>query len=245
MIASLPMYDRAETASANDILWQAIAEAYPGPAPKTLTRSPDPTEDWQRPDLFLSQTCGLPFRAGLHERVTLVATPDYGVEGCEPGYYRSVVVAARHNAHLRTTDYADVTLAFNDPLSQSGWAAACAHAEGAVFAGTLRTGGHSLSAQAVAEGRADIAFIDAVTWDQIARWDAFSDDLVVIDRTRPTPGLPLITAQHGDAADLRAAIERALGTVPSDILSTLRLRGLATIKKDAYFAQPIPREPLS
>ncbi|MBT8475733.1 MAG: phosphate/phosphite/phosphonate ABC transporter substrate-binding protein, partial [Alphaproteobacteria bacterium] len=139
----------------------------------------------------------------------------------------------------------DVTLAYNDPLSQSGWAAACAYAGGAVFAGTLRTGGHRLSAQAVADGRADIAFIDAVTWDQIARWDAFPDDLVVIDRTRPTPGLPLITAQHGDAADLRAAIERALGTVPSEILSTLRLRGLAVIKKDAYLVQPLPPEPKS
>ena len=63
-------------------------------APEGLQRDPDDLwSQWTSPDLVFSQTCGFPYRARLHGSVTLIGTPDFGVEDCPPGYYRSVLVA--------------------------------------------------------------------------------------------------------------------------------------------------------
>ena len=67
MIASLPMYDRPETAAANDRLWQGVRTRL-GEGPEHLVRAGDPWEHWQSPDLLLSQTCGLPFRSDFMTR---------------------------------------------------------------------------------------------------------------------------------------------------------------------------------
>ena len=97
MIASLPMYDRPETAAANDRLWAGIRDRLRAeglPAPEALIHgASDLWPQWTSPDLVLSQTCGYPYRSRLHGQVLLVGTPDYGVDGCAPGHYRSVFVA--------------------------------------------------------------------------------------------------------------------------------------------------------
>ena len=85
MIASLPMYDLPDCRLANDRYWLLIRDALRSAglmAPDALTRDmPDFMAHWQRPDLVLSQTCGYPFRAVLHSKVTLIGTPDFGLEG--------------------------------------------------------------------------------------------------------------------------------------------------------------------
>ncbi len=118
MIASLPMYDRPETAAANNRLWSLIRQAlgdYGIAAPQELTRGADVGQTWMRPDLTLSQTCGLPYRTALHGHVTLVATPSYALP-CDPGHYFSVMVAHRANPRA---GFDDATLAYNDGRSQS------------------------------------------------------------------------------------------------------------------------------
>ena len=95
MIAALPMYDRPETAAATDRYWGLIRDGLRAreiEAPDDLTRTDDLWTLWQSPDLVLAQTCGLPFRARLHGQVQLVGTPDFGLPGCAPGYYNSVII---------------------------------------------------------------------------------------------------------------------------------------------------------
>ena len=64
MIASLGMYDRTETAAANDRLWAGIRDGLRArgiAAPEALTRGDGAYwPAWQAPDLVLSQTCGFP-----------------------------------------------------------------------------------------------------------------------------------------------------------------------------------------
>ena len=175
MIASLGMYDRPETAAANDALWSLIRQGLRArgiSAPDALTRGEGAyAEAWAAADLVLSQTCGLPFRAGLHERVTLIGTPDYGVEGCPPGHYRSVLVVRANDPRNTEADFQTARLSINDPMSQSGWAAVAEHFAGLGLAvpAVMVTGGHRASADSVAEGRADLAAIDAVTWALLTR----------------------------------------------------------------------------
>ena len=169
MIASLGMYDFGPAQAANDRLWALVRDGLRTrgiAAPETLTRGEHAYWDaWQSPHLLLSQTCGYPFRARLHDRVTYVGTPDYGVDGGPPGYYRSVFVARADDPRETLADFDGARFAYNEALSQSGWAAPQTHAAklGIHLPPALQSGGHRLSALAVAEGRADIAALDAVT----------------------------------------------------------------------------------
>ena len=242
LIAALPMYDRAETAAANDAFWQAI-RARLGHGPDALTRTGDLWPLWQSPGLLLAQTCGLPFRARLHGHVTLVGTPDYGLEGCPPGHYRSVFVARDPSATLETL--AAGTFAYNEPLSQSGWAAPQAHMAGLGLSprAFLQTGAHRAAARAVAEGAADFAALDALTWELIRAHDGFATTLHPIAHTVPTPGLPLITARSRDREPLFAAVAAAIADLSPEDRTALHLRGLVHIPAADYLALPLPAPP--
>ncbi len=243
------MYDMPKQQGANDRLWALIRDGLRAsglPAPDTLTRGPGAYwEAWTSPHLTLSQTCGFPYRAKLHGHVTLIGTPDYGVAGCAPGYYNSVLLARTDDPRNTTLDFNNAALAFNEELSQSGWAApqALAAKLGISLQPRLRTGGHIPSARAVAEGRAEIAAVDAVTWVLITRWQRFAAGLKVVGQTDPTPGLPYIAAPGADAALLFQIISAAIAALPAPDRARLRLRGLTRIDPAAYLAVPTPPTP--
>ncbi|MDJ0628711.1 MAG: PhnD/SsuA/transferrin family substrate-binding protein [Rhodobacter sp.] len=245
MIAGLPMYDRPETAGAHDAYWQAIRDALRDrniAAPDGLSRGIDPWTLWRRNDLVLAQTCGLPYRARLHGKVTLLGTPDFGVPDCPPGYYRSVIVVRAEDPRIAVSDLSGAKLAYNDPLSQSGWAAV--RALGLPFSEKIRTGSHRQSARAVAAGRADLAGIDAVTWRSMGVHDPdLAGALRVLARTPPTPGLPYICAPGFDARGIAAAIDEALDGLNASVRDVLGLRGLVRIPPETYLEQPIPDAP--
>ncbi len=247
MIASLPMYDRPETAGANDRLWAGIARALSArgiDAPAALDRTADLWETWTAPDLVLSQTCGLPYRTRLHGQVSLVATPVCDLPGVPPGHYHSVLVARRTDPRRDLADFDGATLAYNDALSQSGWAApaAAAAAIGIAYGAGVATGAHRASARAVAEGRADIAAIDGLTWRMIRRWDDSAADLKEIGTTAPTPALPWITAASHDPAPLAEALAQALADLAPADRDALGLLGAIRIGADRYLAVPNPPE---
>jgi len=211
------MYDWPEERAETDALWAAIRDALRAaghPAPDHLTRTGDLESLWRHPDLVLGQACGLPYSLELHDETRLVGTFDPGLPGLPPGHYQSVI-AARAGDPRGPADLLAGTLAVNAPDSQSGWGAV------AVWAKTQRlairgritlTGAHVASAEAVADGRADIASIDAVTWAYIERHRAgIATRLREVARTAPTPGLPLISALRFDPETVAAAIDAALG----------------------------------
>jgi len=243
-LASLPMYDRPELRGAHDRYWRAI-RAELGEGPEYLTRAGDVWDHWLSPDLLLSQTCGYPFRAHLHGKVTLVGTPDHGIAGCPPGHYCSVFVARAEDARASPEDFAEARFAYNEALSQSGWAApqALARSEGFAFRNLVETGGHAASARAVAEGRADIAALDALSWRLMRRHDRFAAALKEVGRTPPTPALPYITARTRPARPLFDAIEAAIEALAPEDRAALSLEGLVPIPAADYIAVPTPPPP--
>jgi ABC-type phosphate/phosphonate transport system substrate-binding protein len=249
MIASLAMYDFGPAEAANDRLWALIRDGLRArglAAPDRLTRGEAAYWDaWTSPDLILSQTCGYPFRARLHDRVTYVGTPDYGVEGALPGFYRSVFVARADDSRRTLAAFDGAGLAYNEALSQSGWAAPQVHAAkaGLRLPPVVQTGGHRLSARAVAEGRADIAALDAVTHALMQGVDPVAPRLRVVEVTAPTPGLPLITAQGRDPEPIFEAVAEAIAALSPDDRATLRLKGLVRIPAAQYLSVPNPPPP--
>jgi ABC-type phosphate/phosphonate transport system substrate-binding protein len=246
MIAALPMYDLPHVMAANDRLWARIRDGLRKagqPAPDMLTRGVDNLlVQWQSPDLLLSQTCGMPYRTRLHGKVTLIGTPDYGLRGCPPGQYRSVFVAHKDDPRQSLPDFDGAHIAYNEPVSQSGWAAPQNHAatHGLTLRPALRTGGHRLSLQAVAEGRAPLAALDALTWELLCDHDPATKGVKVVGHTDPTPGLPYIAAIGANQPLLFDVIADAIAALSDDDRAVTRLRGLVAIPAQAYLAVPTP-----
>ena len=245
MIASLPMYATLLTAGADARLWALIRDHLRGQgvhAPEKLTTAPvDLMTHWRHPQLLLSQTCGLPYRAVLKDEVTLIGTPDYGVTDCPPGYYRSKVVVRADDPRDDLTDFGHARFAYNDPLSQSGWAALALEAPEVLQGPLIQTGSHRASALGVRKGEADFAAIDAVTLRHLtAAGDATG--LRILHATKPAPGLPLITARGNDPDIVFAAITAAITALPPDDRAVLHLRDLIALPETAY-AMPLPPAP--
>ncbi|WP_375689678.1 phosphate/phosphite/phosphonate ABC transporter substrate-binding protein [Pseudooceanicola sp. LIPI14-2-Ac024] len=242
------MYDRPEVGQATNALWAAMRDALREDgidAPEALTRSGSLWDHWRSPDLVLSQTCGLPYRKALHDHVTLIGTPDFGLPDCPPGYYNSVIVMRRDDPRSSPADWAELRLAYNDSLSQSGWAAAeqTARAEGTRFGSHVETGAHRASVRAVASGAADICFVDAQTWRLMSKWDPLVGSVHTVGASAPVPGLPYISAPGADAAAMAGAVARAIDGLPAEHIRALGITGFVHVPAADYLAVPTPDAP--
>jgi ABC-type phosphate/phosphonate transport system substrate-binding protein len=243
MQAALPMY--FPPAPALQAFWSALAQRLrddpavpPGTLPARLSVVADCHAQWLASDLLLSQACGYPLATQLAGRVQLVGTFAYDVPGVQGMDCRSQLICRAGDPRHALCDFAGSTLALNDRLSQSGYNALRAlvatrtTAPRPFFGATWLSGAHYRSIEAVHDGRADMAALDAVSW---ALWQAQNPrraaGLRVFDQTEAYPGLPLISALQTPTA-LLAALRRALHTLATDpahaaVRAPLRISGFA------------------
>tara|TARA_R110000787_G_scaffold31528_1_gene83540 strand:- start:3763 stop:4515 length:753 start_codon:yes stop_codon:yes gene_type:complete len=241
MIASLMMYMRPELDAAHARYWALIRAELAArgvAAPAALSNDVDEFEVWNAPDLVLSQTCGMPYRTWLQTKVTLIGTPDFGVPGCPPGYYNSAIVVRADDPRGSLYAFKDARFTYNQTFSQSGYAAPYALVKplGFWFADRSQSHGHLDSARAVAQGHADIAALDAVSWGLIQRYETFAENLRVLARTAPTPGLPYIAAKGADQSATFEAVSAAIATLDDADRTALGIQGLVAIPRQAYLA---------
>jgi ABC-type phosphate/phosphonate transport system substrate-binding protein len=238
-VAALPMYDWLEVQGATDAFWAALRDALRArgvAAPEALERGRGLMEVWTDPGLVFGQTCGLPLVRDLAGRVAVVGALDYGLPGCAPGEYRSAVVVRADDPRTGLADFRGARLALNGRDSQSGYGAilhevAPLAEDGRFYGAAVVTGSHAASAALVAEGGADIAALDHVSWDL---WRRHRDDgrLRVLMLTDPTPGLPLVTA--GEVGPVRAAVAEAVEGLPEGVRAALGVRGFRTFEAADY-----------
>lgn len=150
-------------------------------------------------------------------------------------------------------------LAFNAPDSQSGWAVT-QHTTPSIaplaFSAFVQTGSHEASLQAVIDGKADIAYIDAVTWRLLKRAGLKTDAFQLYGKSISTPGLPLITSLTQDPAPLRRALKQAIWdmrekTGPNftaawseeDFYAIGGPLSFHQLDEEAYLSLPIPAPP--
>jgi ABC-type phosphate/phosphonate transport system substrate-binding protein len=216
-VASLPMYDLPELESATDSLWSVIAaKLIPRgiDAPKSLTRGAKLDKIWTDPDLLLAQTCGYPLVTSLAGKVQLLATPCYDATGCEGPLYRSAIIVHRDDTANTLSVQRGKICAINTTDSNSGMnllraeIAPLAQDGEKFFARILVTGSHASSVEAVADGHADIAAIDCITYAHLQqKRPAATREVRLLGWTKSTPGLPFITSLHTSETTRRALIE--------------------------------------
>ena len=224
-IATLQMYDLPEVRAATDDWWAGLARALRraglSEVPARLTRDGPPEGPWRDPGFLLGQTCGYPLMHGLAGVVQVVTTPAYDAPGCQGPQYRSVFLVREDEAARSLAELRGRIAAANSPQSQSGYSAlrsavAPLARDGRFFSRVIETGGHVQSARAVAEGRADLAALDCVTYALLAQYrPAAVAGLRVLDRSEAAPGLPYVT--RADApADLVARLRDGLAAAVAD-----------------------------
>jgi len=220
MIASLPMYDWPEVNHIHDAFWQLLRNNLLTrgiEAPELLSRSYNEGSDWTSPDLFLSQTCGYPFATLLRGRVQYLATPVYGVAGCENGYYASAIIT-RTDSKINLNNIEGSRFAYNSTNSWSGYRTVIREYGNLEdkFGLLVESQGHRNSARMVAHGEADVAALDAVCWHLLQHYEPETAGLLkVIAWTKMHPSLPLITSletSQAVAGNLVEAIEEVLAS---------------------------------
>ena len=240
MIAALPMYDFPWVRAATDRLWATVRNrlrAQGIAAPEALTRDRPQYEVWGHEGLLLGQTCGYPFWKALRRKTDILATPIYGFSGCEGPNHCSFILVHRDDERTTLEEFRGDRAAVNGFDSNSGMnlfrASVAPLADGKpFFADVVETGGHALSMDAIAEGRADIAAIDCVSYALLARG---ASQLVgatkIIARTPLSPALPFIASRALPPAT-RAAVRQALRELPP--FPELGLSGVAFLPETAY-----------
>ena len=249
-IASLSMYDWPETGEALDRLWTLIAnnlEKVGISAPSALTRANVPMQAvWTSPDLLIGQTCGWPYASTLRGKAVPFARFHYALEGCPAGHYQSYYIG-RSSEDRKLLDGREAllsaqTIAVNGDDSQSGF-----HVyreitgefspEAIEPEKRLVTGSHRNSIAAVSSGRADIAAIDAVAFKLAQRYDgAVVDNVSVLGKSKPKPGLPLITAagKSEEVQLLYQMTKQAVENLSSQDKDTLLISGIVPASDNEY-----------
>ena len=228
MSVALPMYRPADPQAVQnfwDLLRPEIAMRL-GPQhrlalPTTLEWPTDYNAHWRSPSLLLSQSCGYPLTHALRGQVHLLGTFTYRVRGAEGTACRSQIIHRCSDARRTLAQYQGSCVAYNATDSQSGYNALRAliaplAQEGRFFGERLETGAHMESIAAVAQGKADLAAIDAVSW-ALAQdiWPALTQGLRVLMQSDAYPGLPLITSVHTPPA-IVAVLQKALHHVATE-----------------------------
>jgi ABC-type phosphate/phosphonate transport system substrate-binding protein len=249
-IAALPMYDFPELHDAHEALWAALRcrmiEAGVEETPPHLTRHLDHFEAWRHPSLLFGQGCEYPLAECLVESVRLVATPRYAALGCDGATYRSAIVVHEKSPAASLADLRYGRCAVNEPTSNSGMnllrASVAPLANGTrFFESVLFSGSHRKSVDMVADGDADVAAVDCVSFAHFQRlYPSVAARLRVLDWTPASPSLPFITAAATSDATLqilRSSLAAVLADRRLDSVRELLFLVGADLEPDSSFTE--------
>jgi ABC-type phosphate/phosphonate transport system substrate-binding protein len=239
LIAALPMYDFPEIAWANDALWRRMAarlRARGLEAPAELTRGADLLALWRDQNLVFGQTCGYPLSRELRDAVVIIATPEHGFPGCEGASHRSYLVCRAGDPRRELAAFRESRAAVNAWHSNTGMslfrATIARVARGApFFASVIATGSHAASLEAVADGRAELAAVDCVTFGLMRRFrPGLINRIRIVAESPLSPGLPFVASARRPGSTV-AAVRDALVAAVADLslakaLAALGLTGL-------------------
>lgn len=197
-----------------------------------------------------AQTCGYPYIkrwADTHEpfAIPLFDVPGYTAgtgETNEAGQYSSWFITQASNTANSLQQFGDKRVAINSENSNSGmnvlrYAISQLTSTDTFFCERILTGGHKQSMTAIAEGRADLAAIDVVTYALINAIDPeLCRQLKIVGQSEFTTGLPFISAKHSglNLDDLCIAMNHAVEHMDPEARELLHLSGFSTASAGDY-----------
>lgn len=196
------------------------------------------------PGLLFGHTCGYPLMKHLQDAVTPFCVPVFKVAGVSGNLYSSRIIVAADSEIDSLADCGNRIAAINGSDSNSGMNVlrhAIAKLDPATpfFASTINSGGHLHSLTAVAEGRADVAAIDCVSFQLIEdRWPELTARVRSIGDSVKTCGLPLVLPNSNLAStstgDILTTLNEALNQIDPRVKQRLRLSHFESVSLDDY-----------
>ena len=205
--------------------------------------------DFDAPDLsdcsegpLVLHTCGYPYVFGLRHTHRLACVPEFDMQGARGVRHASWFVARAEDKRHSLEYFRDSIAVMNSLDSNSGMnvfrhaISKIAHGS-RFFKGVLISGTHLRSLDLILRGVADIAAIDAVTWDLAARQGVIrTDDLKIVDVSEYTAGLPFVTSSDGSlrSNELCQAFNTCLGELSPQWKDLLRIRAFSPVEPKQY-----------
>ncbi|KAF1010477.1 MAG: hypothetical protein GAK32_01476 [Pseudomonas fluorescens] len=197
---------------------------------------------WRSPELLLSQTCGYPLMTELRGQVRLIGRPRYELPHSSAGHHCSLLLTREDNDREALADFAGSRGVINGHDSNSGMnllreRLAPLQQGGRFFASVRISGAHRESLRWLREDRADLAAIDSVTYDYLARFAPEEvAGLRIVTRSAPSPTLPYIGAtglSEQGVLEIRQAMNQALQDLP-DVVDTLGIHAVLPAQEADY-----------
>lgn len=257
MQVAFPMYVLPEMQADMRSLWVLLRSKLAAAGVENLPHEPrfdDPLAQGSLPaDMLMLQYCGFPYVTEWREAMQPLACLHYDAPHCEGKTHRSVIVVRADDDAKTIKDLRGKRAAINGYDSNTGMnllrhAVADVAQDGTFFGEVIVTGAHVDSLRAVAEGRADVAAIDCVTFAFIGDYQpALTAAVRVLAVTAPSPALPLFVPANTPLA-LREQLYGAWKAVlderhlAEDLLTRLRMRAIEPVTDDeldsiAHYAQ--------
>jgi ABC-type phosphate/phosphonate transport system substrate-binding protein len=250
---SLSMYALPEMVAANAAFWAAVRQSL---REEGITEIPEtivpPTLDLPigiAAGTLLSHMCGYPLLTLYPGQYEILAAPLHDLPGCtlDPNgtpTHRSFIVVAADSPFRELEELRGARFIMNGWHSNSGMnlprhLVARLAREGRFFGSVTVSGAHVASMAAVAEGSADVAAIDCVTFGLVARHQP--DDIArlrIIAETAASPAIPFITSAH-TAPLLVGALSRVLTGADhrpalQEAMAGLSIRDIRPVTAEAY-----------
>jgi ABC-type phosphate/phosphonate transport system substrate-binding protein len=227
--------------------WQGLFEHFfelSGCAPGQVSlKFEHGSEVLRQPGLWFGHTCGYPLVSHLKDDFSPFCVALFDVPGTSGGLYSSRIIVAADADIQSLAGCRGRVAAMNNSDSNSGMnvlrhAVATIHGGGPFFSSVVTSGGHLNSLEAVAEGAADVAAIDCVSFQLIADWQPRLIERVrVIGDSVKTCGLPFVIPRAADASDIGAITDRlneAFESSTPEIGDRLHLTGFQAVTLDDY-----------
>ena len=151
--------------------------------------------------------------------MTLIAAPEYLFLGCEGASHRSFIVRRASDSRNSRSEFRGATAALNAHDSNTGmnlFRAMIAPLAGGArfFSSVVVTGSHEASVAAVAEGQADLASIDCVSFALLRHGrPELLERVAIVDETPLLPCLPFIASARFASSTIEAVREALLAAV--------------------------------
>ncbi|MFL1553227.1 phosphate/phosphite/phosphonate ABC transporter substrate-binding protein [Pseudomonas sp. D47] len=197
---------------------------------------------WRAPELLVTQTCGYPLMTQLRGQVRVIGRPRYELAHSSHGEHCSLLLTRDDNPRTALADFYNSRGVINGHDSNSGMnllreRLAPLQRDGRFFTRVGISGAHRESLRWLREDRADLAAIDSVTYDYLARFAPQEvAGLRIVTHSAPSPTLPYIVPLHlrdEQVAQIRQAMNLALQDLPQ-VVETLGIQEVLSASEDDY-----------
>ncbi|BBP59963.1 PhnD/SsuA/transferrin family substrate-binding protein [Pseudomonas sp. St316] len=201
----------------------------------------DPMSHWLSPGLLLSQTCGYPFITSLRGRVRLVGRPSYELAHSSGGEHCSLLLCRADSGVTDLAGFQGGHGLINAQDSNSGMNllrhTLAGISDRGFFSKLTFTGSHRESIRRLKGHDGDLASIDSVTYDYLARDNSDEiEGLRILARSVRTPCLPYITSIRRTATEadsVRHAMNEALTQLP-EVSQALAIKAVLPASEADY-----------